>query len=250
MQPPEEAMRNNKPYPPVTREEIIARLDKGPTQFLEFAKTKKHGSVSRTVAAELCKALEQAGAIRLVYIGHYKYFILDTEQGRSQAIRQQIEENSRIDPVTGCTIWTSYSDPLRGPVMRQNIIGAYPLNVRRWLWEQKHGPLETLDLVKMKCTCEHGCVDVGHMLKTDRSAIQRGKKKSMQQRIRLSKSISMARAGAYQHVEMIRASEKTNAELAKELGMTASNVSMIRRGDTFKHHPASAGGLSLMVAAR
>lgn len=234
-----------KKFEPVTREEIMTRLEKGPAQFFEFAKTRRHGTVSRTVAAQLCAELEAEGAISHVYIGHYRYFILNTEASRFQAIRQQIEENSRIDRESGCTIWTGYSDPIRGPVMRQNIIGSAATNVRRWLWEQKHGDLKTEVLLKMKCTCDDGCIDVRHMVTTNRSENQKGKPKSIQQRMRLSKSISLAKAGAYGHVEMIRSSDKSNQELAQELGMTPSNVSSIRLGKTFKFRPQH-GGLSLV----
>lgn len=219
----------------VNRETFIERLKQGPAQFLEFAGTRSANASQRKDAIKVRDELLAEGVIRLVYIGHYPYLILASKEAEDQALRQYLEENIRIDRETGCKVWQGVFDGRGRPIMRMSLISNRVINVRRYFWElERHDKLSVTDVATMRGTCEDGCINSEHMVKERRSQNMRGKPKSLTQRIRMSKAIAELRGKAAQYVELIRTSDKTCKELAIETGMSASNVSLIRRGHTFR----------------
>lgn len=223
--------------PVPTREAILQRLAKGPTQFNEFAVSRNHRSKSRLAARKIVDQLKAEGLAMQIYIGAFQYWILSTEESKLQAVRQQIEESSRHDPASGCTIWTGYSDKDRGPVMRQALVGSGTgVNVRRWLFSDWTGrELDgTKESIKMSASCEEGCIDPAHMKRVTRSQILKGIKKPMAVRLALQARMKARWGKNPDAVAAIRASDKSSPELAKEFDMSPSNVWSIRSGRTYK----------------
>lgn len=219
---------------PMTKAQILERIAKGPTTFEELAIAKNSQHKARTTARRLCNELSDEGAVLQIFIGPYRYFILNTEEGKRQAIVQQIEENSRKDAETGCTVWTGYTEEVRGPAMRQSLIHpSKPVSVRRWLFADLTGkPLSRGDVVRMKSRCAADCIDPAHMVKKTRSQILKGKEKSITHRIALQQAAKARWGKRPDAVSIIRSSDKSRHELAEELDMTPSNVWLIKTGRT------------------
>lgn len=231
---------------PFTRAQILKRITQGPTQFNELAQTKRNGSDARVKARKHCDKLVADGLILLIFIGQYRYYIANTEEAKKAAIRQQIEENSREDKETGCTIWTGYVDPMRGPVMRQGLADPNSaVNVRRWLFSELIGrDLKGYEeSVKMKSRCDADCIKEDHMVRKTRSQLLRGIPKQLPAKLAIQAAMKRRWGKSPDAVEIIRASEKTNTELAKELDMTPSNVWAIRAGRTHKLQQSPFAGL-------
>lgn len=221
-----------------TKQSILERLGKGPAQFFELAGfTQRHKNPSRTAARAACDALTAEGSALLIYIGAFQYYILNTEAAKRQAILQQIEESSRHDPATGCTIWTGYCDQYRGPTMRQALVSKVAgVNVRRWLFQDFSGrELEgNTESIKMKARCDEDCINPEHMVRKSRSAILKGIPKPESVKIAMQATMRKRWGKRADSVEIIRSSDKSNAQLAQELDMTPSNVWSIRARRTYR----------------
>jgi DNA-binding Xre family transcriptional regulator len=129
--------------------------------------------------------------------------------------------------------------------MRQSIAGPSAVNVRRWIWEQNTG--ETLngtkESIKMRACCDGNCIDFKHMVKKSRSQLLKGKVQTISTRIKMSRKLADKYNKGKDLVETIRVSEKGSAELAREHGMSRSNVWQIRTGKTFKLESTHFSGL-------
>lgn len=214
-----------------TRDSILQRLAIGPTTFEEIAVAKNARHPARVEARRICNELVDEGSILLVHIGAYRYYILNTEEAKRNAIMMQIEESARRDKESGCLVWTGYADPDRGPAMRTRLLSdaAAALSVRRVLWTLINGALDQNQSVKMRPACDDLCVDVCHMRLTTRSQILKGKPKSLAARAKMSRSVATRHGTTPEMVAAIRASDETLDDLAKKFGMHRSNVSLIRR---------------------
>jgi hypothetical protein len=231
---------------PFTRAQILKRIKQGPTQFSELAQTRRNGSNARIKAREHCDKLVADGAILAIYIGRHPYYIANTEEAKRQAIRQQIEENSRIDKQTGCTVWVGYIDELRGPVMRQKLADeTSALNVRRWLFSELIGRelRGTEESVKMKARCDPSCIDHNHMVRKTRGQLLRGIPKPLHMKLVMQVSMKRRWGKNPNAVEIIRSSDKSNSELAEELGMSRANVWSIRSRRTYNLEQTPFAGL-------
>lgn len=234
------------PHPIPTRAQILARINAGPAQFSILAGSNRHNNPARLAARKHCDKLVADGLILLVYIGQFRYYIANTEDAKKQAIRQQIEENSRHDPETGCTVWTGYVDDMRGPVMRQKLADPNSaVNVRRWLFTQLIGRdmKGVEESVKMKARCDVDCIDPDHMVRKTRSQLLKGIKKPMHVKLAMQAAMKKKWGKNPDAAEIIRASDKTNTELAEELDMTRSNVWAIRAGRTHSLQQSPFAGL-------
>lgn len=225
------------PHPIPTRAQIMARINVGPTQFSELAVSKRHNNPARMAARKHCDKLEADGKILHIYIGQFRYYIANSDAAKKQAIRQQIEENCRIDKETGCTVWTGYVDEFRGPVMRQKLADPTSgVNVRRWLFSELIGrELKGVEeSVKMKARCDHDCIDPAHMVRKTRSQLLKGIKKPLHVKLAMQAAMKKKWGKNPDAAEIIRASDKSNSELAEEFGMTRANVWAIRAMKTHK----------------
>lgn len=226
-----------KKLKPFTLAQIKARITQGPTPFEELAQTRRSGSASRVTARKHCDKLVATGFALFVYLGQKKYYILNTEAGKKQAIRQQIAESSQVNPETGCIVWTSYVDEVRGPVMRQNLIDARAaVNVRRYLFSELIGRelKGTAESVKMKARCDEDCINEQHMVRKTRSQILRGIPKPLHVKVAMQAAMKKRWGKNPDAAAIIRASDKSNAELAQELDMSPSNVWSIRTNRTHR----------------
>lgn len=221
---------------PFTREQILDRITRGPATFAELARAKKADSPARATARVICDELSAQGVIIQPWIGRTRYYILNTPEAKRQAVIQQIEESCRHDAISGCTIWLEDVDPVRGPIFRQNAISPdnVAVNARRWLFSDLIGrELDGMrEVVKMLPTCEPNCVDPKHMVLKSRSQILKGIPKSMAARLQMHKRMVQKWGKPENAAEIIRASDKSDAELAAELGMCKGNVWAIRSGKT------------------
>jgi hypothetical protein len=221
-----------------TKQSILERLGKSPAQFFELSGfTRRHNNPSRTAARAACDALKAEGLVMLIYIGEFQYYILNTEAAKRQAILQQIEESSRHDAATGCTIWAGYCDQYRGPTMRQALVSKVAgVNVRRWLFQDFTGrALEgNTESIKMKARCDEDCINPEHMVRKSRSALLKGIPKPESVKIAMQAAMRKKWGKRSDAVEIIRSSDKSNAQLAQELDMTPSNVWSIRARRTYK----------------
>lgn len=224
------------PLKPYTRNEILARIKKGPTSFAELAQTRQHNSKSRKVARAICDELVAEGLVLRAYIGRHPYYLENTEAAKKLAVRQQIEEGSRYDPASGCTVWLKCSDETRGPLIRQALVNnnATSVNVRRWLFQELIGrELNGIsENVTMRPVCEPGCIEPAHMIGRTRSEMLKGIPKPMSHRLAMRENMLKRWAKPSEAVEVIRSSDKSNKELAEEFGMSPSNVWAIRARKT------------------
>lgn len=222
---------------PFTRAQILNRITQGPTPFSELAQTKRSGSDARIKARKHCDKLVRDGLILLIYIGLKKVYIRNTDAAKKQAVLQQIAENSRFDEETGCTVWTGYVDDMRGPVMRQGLVDpASAVNVRRWLFSELIGrELKGCEeSVKMKARCDADCIDPKHMVRKTRSQLLKGIPKPFTAKLAVQAAMKKRWGKNPNAAAIIRASDKSNAELAEELNMCPSNVWAIRANRTHR----------------
>lgn len=231
---------------PLTRAQILKRIQEGPTPFAELAISGNSSSDARLKARQRCDKLVADGLILLTNIGPKKFYIVNTEEAKKQAIRRQIEENSRHDTATGCTVWTSYSDERRGPMMRQTLIrSTQPVSVRRWLFSELIGRELSgyKESVKMKARCHADCIDEKHMVRKTKSQLLKGIPKSMASRVAMHVSMKKHWGKDPAAVDVIRSSDKTTTELAKVLNMSRSNVWAIRSRKTHQLQQSPFAGL-------
>lgn len=221
--------------PVPTREAILQRLAKGPAQFHEFAVSRNYKSKSRVAARAILKQLEQEGVVLMAYIGRYPYYLLNSSESIKGAQLMRIEESSIVSPC-GCINWTGYVSADSGPVGR--IIGyETPVSVRRVLWEWKSGSLKTSEVLKP--TCENpACINLEHMKKIKINSHRKGEVRPLATRMRMAQAMRKIRKLSAEDAAEIRASTDNLAITAARYGVTASNISFIRRGVTFKDYSA------------
>lgn len=221
-----------------TKEEIVSRIKQGPVQFIELANGQHaRNGRARIAARQICDELVESGEVLYINIGYYSYYIANTEKAKRAAIRQQIEERSRIDKETGCVLWGGTNAPMRGPTMVQPLSGSTSgMNIRRWLFSDLIGrELNGLsETIRMRPSCDEACINVKHMTLKSRSEILSGTPKSLKMRLALYKTVCKKHGTNFDHVEAIRNSDKTASELALIYNMDPSNVAHIKRGATHK----------------
>lgn len=210
-----------------TRESILCRLEQGPAQFSEWAVSKNHKHGSRVQARQIIQQLTSEGLVRFVYIGRFPYYILNTPKAVKQAELQQIEECTKQSPC-GCIHWVGYVDNIRGPICRP-VDGDMPISVRRTLWKIEKGELGRNEILKMTCEDDR-CVNLAHMKKIRRNTHQKGKPKPPATRARIAEAIRKRGKLSLEDAQAIRISTEANPVLAERFGVTASNISAVRRG--------------------
>lgn len=214
-----------------TRESILERIQKGPTQFSEWPISKNHTHGSRTQARKIVTELMDEGVIRYVHIGRFPYYIMNTKEALEQAQIMQIEESCKPSPC-GCLLWSGYVEPMRGPIIRP-AAGGMPQAVRRLLWERYKGPIKPHELIKPKCG-DNACVLLDHMVKKKRNTNHLGAKRSPVTRLRITEATRGRGKLTLEDAKQIRSSDATGPVLAKQYGVSVSNISAIRRGLTLR----------------
>ena len=224
-----------------TRTQILDRIKQGPTQFAEWAYSKNSRHPARLAARAICDELVAEGLVRLIYIGEYRYYIMNTLEAERQAMLQFIEERSKPDSATGCTAWTGYQDPERGPVMRISLFGKKTGMVRRVIWEMSTGEkLGVNEHIKMKPMCDEGCVDREHMLKVSRSVVN-SVPKTIPFKIKQSLAMQKRYGTKPEDIELIRSSDASITELARITGYSRANVQCIKEYKTLRFVPNTMG---------
>lgn len=237
--------------PPITEQEILDRLAQGPARYQEFARTKGSQSHARKAARKLVDKLVAEGRIKWVGAGTMKYLIANDEESHRKAIQLHIDSSSRYRSACDCIVWEgSYAPHANEPVFRvASLTDGRWMRVRRWLWEDMTGKkLKRSDNIKAQPGCEDGCINRDHLIKTSLSETRKGRKVSVVTRMKLEAIVAARHNKAKDYVDLIRTSDKTATELARELGLSKSNVRHIKNGNTFKYR--STGGMfSHLIAA-
>lgn len=215
---------------PITRREILDRLANGPAEMIELGRTSCTSTKARKVAKTLCAELIDEGLIRLIHIGGIRQYILNTKEAEREALQLCIDGKSKLDASSGCVLWAGF---LKGgqPAMFTSLLGDKAVKVRRLLWNLHKGDLGANEVIRMQPDCDDVCINPAHMTK-----IKKGSDyvPTAATKAKISLTQGRKKAKGILHADLIRSSDKTAAELAKDLGMTDSNVRYIRRGDTFK----------------
>jgi hypothetical protein len=219
-----------------TRESILERLQKGPTQFSEWAISKNYKHGSRTQARKIIEELIAEGVARYVHVGRFPYYILNTKEALEQAQVMQIEESSKPSPC-GCVLWAGFVDPQRGPTIRP-AAGGIPQSVRRLVWERYKGSIGPNDIIKPKCG-DNACILLEHMVKKKRNTNHIGAKRNPITRQRITEAQRKRGKLTIDDARQIRLSPEGGPILAKQYGVSVSNISSIRRGKTLREKAAS-----------
>jgi predicted XRE-type DNA-binding protein len=216
-----------------TRESIINRLSEGPAVFREFAFSRNHKHGSRVQARQIIDELTDEGVIKQVFVGRYRYIVMNNDDAMEDLYRLQIEESSKPSPC-GCIHWTGFIDKERGPTLRIAGEKNVKSSVRRYLWKEYKGNIGVNDIIKVSCN-DDSCVNISHMYKTKRNQSQKNKPKTLTARMKMAESMRriVGKLNA-DKAEFIRSSNLVNKELAEMFGVSQSNISAIKRGVIWK----------------
>lgn len=217
---------------------IIERLKQGPAQFTEWATNPNPNHGNRKVARNAITELEKSGQVRRIFIGRFPYYILNTHEGLMQALRMQIDENTKPSPC-GCLHWTGWIDPVRGPAVRPDGSGdTMPSSVRRVIWSMNKGPIDKDATIKMRCGDE-ACVSFAHMYSHRRNTHMKGRAKSVAVRARIADGQRRIHKISIEDARQIRASNESAKVLAARYGCTTSNIYLIKAGKTVREYQAT-----------
>lgn len=225
----------------MTPNQLLRKIVAAPMRYIDIAggNTQKRRQEARAIV----EPLVAAGLIRRAYIGGIAYYVAsDWRPGWSET-QLAIDARSRRT-VDGCTNWLARIDPVRGPMVTVNVDAhkTQPKSVRRVLWERHRGKLPLLSVLKP--TCENpACIELDHMEIRRHGTIQAGRKRPMDSRIRMAEAQRKLKTLTIEDAREIRASEKTNRELAEIYGVSAANIGYIRRGVTLREYTGLFSGL-------
>lgn len=230
-----------------TAESVLELIRKGPVQFRTLAPSRKNTTQVRITARAAIAELEAKGLIRLVHIGYVPYYAT-TEWDMDPANKVLHIQGLTRHSVCGCHIWEGYVDKHRGPMVRFNREPAR--GVRRILWEQHTGKELTKDEV-VKVTCEDDrCVNPRHFKVIIRNTDRAGEEKTLVTRMRMSEAMRK-RQGKLTHeqIEEIRLSDESDKVIAERMGVTSTNVRLIRLHRIHKDYSSPFVGMFSGLAA-
>lgn len=144
-----------------------------------------------------------------------------------------IELRCRRDEDTGCLLWRQLVNPSGAPVATKlTPDGRKPtVQVRREVWEQRHGPIPDGFLVAVSCGNPR-CLE--HLELITKSEVMR--RQWARTDVRAKRTAGVTRASRkHAKVDMetareIRASNETLEQVAERLAISTTLASMIRRG--------------------
>ena len=230
-----------------TADAVLELIRKGPVQFRTLAPSRKSTTKVRITARAAISELEDKGLIRLVHIGHLPYYATaewDMDPANKVLHIQGLTRHS----VCGCHIWEGYLDKQRGPMVRFNREPAR--GVRRILWEQHTGKALTKDEV-VKVTCEdERCVNPLHFKVIIRNTDRAGEEKTIVTKMRMSEAMRKRQGKLTpEQIEEIRQSDEPNKVVAARMGVTPSNIGLIRTHRIHKDYTSPFVGMFASLAA-
>lgn len=224
-----------------TAESVLEIIRKGPVQFRTLAPSRKNTTQVRITARAAITELEARGLIRMVHIGSAPYYAT-VEWDMDPANKVLHIQGMTRHSVCGCHIWEGYIDKLRGPMVRFN--REPPRGVRRILWEQHNKKvLNKEQIVKVTCEDER-CVNPLHFKVIIRNTDRAGEEKTVVTKMRMSEAMRKRQGKLTpEQIEEIRGSDESNKAIAARLGVTASNISLIRSHRTHKDYSSPFVGM-------
>ena len=148
---------------------------------------------------------------------------------------------ARCDEDADCMLWQGYRCKANQPKTGNG-------SVRRIAWRLVHGKISKGRLVTV--TCGHSmCLNPEHLALTTKSAVIRKNLSRPAVRLRVIVSSRRAVRAAVGKITMdiaraIRASDRLGRDWARELGVSESLVSLVRRGKTWKEPVSMWAGLA------
>lgn len=156
---------------------------------------------------------------------------------RHWTLRQRLAHYSRRDPVTGCVLWVASLKAGYGQLMWNR----KPMHTHRLAWEDANGPIPAGKHVLHRCDTP-ACINPAHLwlgshAENMADAARKGRQMSGEAR-----SVVSPR-GADQwnskltaaEVREIRAAGGSYSTIARQFGVSKSNIVMIRTGKSWKH---------------
>ena len=149
---------------------------------------------------------------------------------------------ARCNEDADCMLWQGYRGKTNQPKTGKG-------SVRRIAWKLVHGEIPKKRLVTV--TCENSmCLNPDHLALTTKSEVVR--KTLSRLDVRLRKTVSSRRSVrasmgkiTMEVARAIRASDRVGRDWARELGVSESLVSLVRRGKTWKEPASMWAGLAI-----
>lgn len=223
-------------------EDLLEKVKAEPTRYADIVggNTQKRRQQARAIVDQLVNA----GLIRRTFIGGIAYYVSSDWRPGWNETQLLIDARSRRT-VDGCLIWLARVDPVRGPMVTVSLEPGktQPKSVRRLLWERHIGKLDLLEVLKPTICENPACIELEHMEIRRHGTVQTGRKRPMDSRIRMAEAQRKLKTLTIEDAREIRASEKTNRELAEIYGVSAANIGYIRRGVTLREYTGLFSGL-------
>ncbi len=148
---------------------------------------------------------------------------------------------ARCDEDADCMIWRGASNPCSHPKIGR-------ASARRAVWRLAHGDIPKKRLITV--TCENSmCLNPEHLALTTKSAVIRKVLSRLDVKVRKTASSRRSTRASLGKITMeiardIRASDKLGRDWARELGVSESLVSLVKRGKTWKEPASMWAGLA------
>jgi hypothetical protein len=220
------------------RDGLLALLSARPHTYSEIAGPKR--GAARGAYVPLIRQLKAASVIRTVYLHGTEYLTLTSWEPGPGYTQELIDERTKRT-VDGCLIWQAYSDPKRGPVLRDK--DNHPKSVRRTIWEKAYGPLAPSFSLRM-VECDHpGCVELSHMWPRRRSDEAKGRPNSVAQNAKIAATKRKTAKLTDDDVRALRDGSMTPAQVAKARGVSLQAARAARAGECWKEYASPFAGL-------
>lgn len=196
--------------------------------------------------------LEKKKKVRIVTLDGQRVYVPFSWSLSNEAIYWQIM--GRVKQVGECWEWQGFIDSRGSAIHQVSKEMNRPdvpklLRVRRFLWEQKtKHKLGKNETIQPECLCD-SCVNPDHMTKVDKNYKLEGRKLPYKRWIKTTKSAREKFGKINMDIAReIRLSEEPAKEIASRYQITAANVHMIRRGDTWREIGPSNNPFAGLVA--
>lgn len=217
-----------------TVESVFARIRQAPIGWSELA-----GSRDATVRRRLRPIVEgllASGAVEVIRFGGRRLLAAAGWKPTKAQLLQDLYDRCRA--IDGCMLWAGHIDTRRGPVAYAGW-GGTERSVRRRIWANVRRPLDYSHSIAMTCENPESCVLFEHMKPVSRGIKMEGKPKTLAHRRAIATGKRRSAKLDEMKVERIRSSEKSGRSLAREMKVSATTVSKVRKNDRWRNYRAT-----------